>query len=258
MNASICYFSGTGNSLTVAKKISEYIINSELLPIESLREDNIDIQTEIVGFVFPVYCVDVPDFIIEVISRLNIDKSQYIFAAVTCGGTPGNTLSTISKLLQQKNKILNYGYEIFLGDNSIVYHTEAKELENRIYQIDDICLRIAKNALLRESSNITYQENYETIKLKHTLHKLLSEDLQIQNKTADSLICSSCELCIKVCPSNNIIKENNRIKWGENCLMCFSCLNLCPNASIRFGKIAPTKDQQYKYPGIKLSELIRR
>ncbi len=64
MSANIYYFSGTGNSLVVARDISKKI-NGDLIPISSLVEkDDIKIKPDIVGVVFPVYHQGVP-YIVE-------------------------------------------------------------------------------------------------------------------------------------------------------------------------------------------------
>jgi flavodoxin len=53
----IYYFSGTGNSLSIAKDLQSTLKNVELLSIAELmrRPGEIVIKGDVIGFVFPVY-----------------------------------------------------------------------------------------------------------------------------------------------------------------------------------------------------------
>lgn len=256
VNASIYYFSGTGNSLAVAKRISGKLGGARLISMAALlREEEVVAPSEITGFVFPAYFVDVPDFVAALVARMDLRNAKHIFAAVTCGGTPGNSLYTFSKILERKNLALGYGYEIPLGDNSIVYHTEESELKARIEKLDGICEEIARNAAMGKSWSADLQENPEWTSLKATLEKLLAEEYRIADKQANPATCTSCGRCVKLCPTGSISIAGGKVTWNGNCLNCFSCLNLCATASIRFGKIAPDRSRQYRFPGTSLSEL---
>lgn len=55
----IYYFTGSGNSLHVAKELQGRIPGSDLIPIVSLlNKDTIETKAETVGFIFPIhgYC----------------------------------------------------------------------------------------------------------------------------------------------------------------------------------------------------------
>lgn len=61
MNTEIYYFSGTGNSLHVAKELQKRIPEVNLIPIISLSDKNsIEINSEAVGFIFPIYMTSIP------------------------------------------------------------------------------------------------------------------------------------------------------------------------------------------------------
>ena len=56
MLCSIYCYSGTGNSLWVAKKVSEKLANCQLFPITKFPSDTkINIDTKIAGLIFPVH-----------------------------------------------------------------------------------------------------------------------------------------------------------------------------------------------------------
>ena len=56
MSTEIYYFSGTGNSLHVARELQKRIPETNLIPIVSLLNNNvIETNGETVGFVFPIH-----------------------------------------------------------------------------------------------------------------------------------------------------------------------------------------------------------
>ena len=57
----IYYFSGTENSLHVAKELQKRIPKANIIPIVSLlNKDVIETKGETVGFVFPIYFTAIP------------------------------------------------------------------------------------------------------------------------------------------------------------------------------------------------------
>ena len=60
MSTGIYYFSGTGNSLYVAKDIAAKTVGT-LVPIASVVGSNvIKVDSEVIGIVFPVYYGELP------------------------------------------------------------------------------------------------------------------------------------------------------------------------------------------------------
>lgn len=70
MDAAIYYFSGTGNSYAVAKGVAEGL-EGQLVPMAcAVRQPEIAVDAQCVGIVFPVYYVDVPNIVRELISKM--------------------------------------------------------------------------------------------------------------------------------------------------------------------------------------------
>lgn len=123
----IFYFSGTGNSLQVAKNISEY--NKEkLISIAAILNNQegcyeYDLaQDEVVGFVFPIYAWAPPKMVLEFIEKLKLNNynNHYVFSVATCGSNIGNTIKLLNKYLKRKNMNLNSGFSIKMPTNYII------------------------------------------------------------------------------------------------------------------------------------------
>ena len=92
MNTTIYYFTGTGNSLKIAKDLSEKLEDCELVPIAKVWEDNnLASSSENVGFIFPLYYAGLPKIVYDFLSKIDLSKSSYFFAVVTNAGDINNT-----------------------------------------------------------------------------------------------------------------------------------------------------------------------
>ena len=80
----ILYFSGTGNSLYVAKKLAE-LTGDTAVPISAIHERCQRIQDRIIGFVFPVYFGDLPEPVQEFIRQVRFQKSTYFYPKLITG-----------------------------------------------------------------------------------------------------------------------------------------------------------------------------
>ena len=81
MSTEIYYFSGTGNSLYVARELQKRITDSIIIPMVSLLNKKvIRTQGKTVGFVFPVHALTIPIAVKRFIKKTDMESSEYIFA----------------------------------------------------------------------------------------------------------------------------------------------------------------------------------
>ena len=88
MKSIIYYFSGTGNSLDVARKIGAAgNPQAELISVAQRYNDAvIKTDAEVIGFVFPIYMGDAPWVVKEFVKKLQFSANPYIYAVATCNG----------------------------------------------------------------------------------------------------------------------------------------------------------------------------
>ena len=112
------YFTGTGNSLHVARNLAVTLGNTELIPIAALMNmDVVFVHTDCAGIVCPVYMWGLPLIVCDFLERLVLDDTPYIFGLVTYGGFPGGTLKQINTLLQKKGTRLSAGFGVRMPGN---------------------------------------------------------------------------------------------------------------------------------------------
>ena len=108
MSTEIYFFSGTGNSLHLAKELQKRMPETRLIPIVSLAsKEAVSTNGETVGFVFPHYASSLPKVVHTFIEKLDLRSARYLFAIVTRGRTGTMAFQEIDKILAAKSRRLD-------------------------------------------------------------------------------------------------------------------------------------------------------
>ncbi|HKK68962.1 MAG TPA: EFR1 family ferrodoxin, partial [Bacteroidales bacterium] len=120
MSTTIFYYTGTGNSLWVAKELADKLDNAALHSIPKVTDAELtDMDFDSVGFVFPVHIWGVPGNVLNFIEGIKSFAPNYCFAVATNGGQVANTLVQLKKFLRKKGVTLNSGFDIMMPSNYI-------------------------------------------------------------------------------------------------------------------------------------------
>ncbi len=261
MTTTIYYFTGTGNSLKIAKSLSEKLDGCELVPIAKVwKDDHLASLTEKVGFVFPLYYSGLPKIVYDFLNKIELSKSNYFFAVVTNAGDINSTpLLQIETILNAKSKALSAGFYILMPNNFIIgydVHSEAHQkefFEEAIKNVETIYKTVEIN------ENNLGKAFFEKRRIKsEKFNKNFRDNVYGYDKSfyAEDT-CSSCGICVKVCPVNNITLEEGIPQWKHKCQQCLACINFCPEKCIQFGD-KTLKTQRYHHPEITVKDLINQ
>lgn len=256
----IYYFTGTGNSLKAAKDIADNLNNTKIISIaKNFGQATIKGNPDTVGFVFPVYYCGLPQIVLEFITQLDLSQISYIYIAATYGSMAGNAgcISQTNRILKNKGKILNAGFYIKSVDNFILWTWDITAEEKHEYlhtgvqqkaeQIADIVSQ-KKHHIDR---SITEHIGPYIFRYQHFVNTVTTDDKTFLYSEK----CTSCGICDRVCPTQNIEMRNGHPCWkSETCQRCLACLHLCPMSCIQYGKIT-IKRHRYNNPYITINEL---
>ncbi len=268
MGTEIYYFSGTGNSLSVARDIAE-TTNGKLIPLASLvKQETISTNAEVIGIVFPVYDFKPPPIVLEFIRRLSEIDSKYLFAVGTYGVTPLNAMKTLDKEIRTCGGKLSLGFVVRMPHNSIGHKTitideQTKMFENWKRKLEVVVgyVNTRKEGIL-ETTNILFQLISSGL-IFRVLPSLLRLAWHITTKGWKSLAfisdekCDGCGICVRICPVDNIEMIDNRPSWSNHCATCFACLQWCPRESIQAGSITVNM-KRYHHPHVKISDIMKQ
>ncbi len=262
MTTTLFYFSGTGNSLTMAKELNQELKDSELVPIaKAMKNDNFTFKNEKIGFIFPLYYYGLPKIILDFVKKITLVNANYIFAIVTrAGDLNGVPFVQLERLLKEKSKKLNAGHFIQMPDNFIIVSEiiseDASELlyNKASKDIKEIASDI-ESSVSNLDIEITEDKPGRTERGNLRFHKNVG-------KGAASFFvdenCNSCGICEKICPVDNIkLNEDGKPEWQLKCEQCLACINYCPTNSVQFGKNTSSK-KRYRHPAITTKDLIRQ
>ncbi|WP_238881655.1 EFR1 family ferrodoxin [Clostridium sp. YIM B02551] len=257
MNTTVYYFTGTGNSLKVAKDLANELGDTKLIKIcnENINSP-ISNVSERIGFVFPVYFHAIPIMVKEFITNLNINKFSYVFAISTYAGSPGAPMHILNKILHKKGIKLSASYNILMPGNHQTSHDvqPISEQNARFKAQEEKIIKIA--ASIKNNDIIELKESGKI--LTSLITNFIFKPQKVYNLDRDFSTdsnCISCGTCSKVCPANNIVMKDGKPEWQHKCEACLACMQWCPKQSIQYKEVTETRGR-YHHPEISLKELL--
>ncbi|WPC43721.1 EFR1 family ferrodoxin [Clostridium sp. JS66] len=263
----IFYFTGTGNSLAVARDIAGKMEDVKLMSIaKGIKEANIDLSPyDRIGFVIPVYYQKVPTIVKRFIEKLNFNKSQYIFAVVTLVGHYGTIFSELKHYILQRSGTLSAGFLVFMPGNYIIDYNAFPKIIQRIFFSWKNKKVIYISFTVREKKTL-FEKKWAWFSGPSGILGIIKKSTKSVDKPMETLVekstnfnadnkCIGCALCEKICPVNNIQIKNKQPSWENQCERCMACIQWCPTQAIQYGS-RTQKRNQYHNPEIKISDMI--
>ena len=225
----ILYFSATGNSLYVAKRLGGQLYSIPKL----LKEGKFEFEDDKIGIVYPVYNMSVPPIVREFLSKATL-KSDYIFTVATTGHPFGTTTKQMQEIGKSYGIKFSYSMEIGMVDNFLPGFDMEKQLAKEpSMNIEDHIDKVIKDITNKKSSiqktPLIFSFIGKLIKMKPDKSSLFPELFKVEDS------CNGCTICAKVCPVDNI-SVNSKPLFGVKCINCLACVQHCPQAAIRIKK----------------------
>ena len=257
MKTTLFYFTGTGNSLFIARELAKRNGETEIIPIPRMTtkdelKEGLNMVEERIGIVFPTYGGGMPLPVFDWVRQVQLKPGQYFFAVATYGSLPGNVLGQAGRLLKERKLKLSAGFKIRMpGNLTFISGALSPEEQRKLFfkavqKLDRAAETIKKNKMFIERTGI--------------LAKLYSRSMKAQkrrpfheNFKTDSR-CNGCGTCVKICRSYNITMKDGKPVWHDLCGCCFACLQWCPMESIQFGESTIGR-KRYHHPEIVLNDI---
>ncbi len=255
MKTVIYWFSGTGNSLAVAKELAKARGDAELVPMARVLK-KMPPPAARIGLVFPVYGWGPPALVARFVEKLNASPNSYIFSVITYAGNPGGTLTTLQRLLQKRGLNLAAGWGVKMPENyPPLGGAPAPEKQQTIN-----AEAAKKNAqIAMELQRLPRGEIERSSLVWRMLGKVIYPLFQKHVRHADRSFradekCNGCSLCAKICPVNNIAMIDGHPSWMGHCEQCYACFHWCPQKAVQFGR--SSKQHRYHHPDVELSDFL--
>jgi ferredoxin len=236
----ILYFSATGNSEYIAKKLA-HLTSDEAVSINDYMKkgEQLNLTSEKpYVLIAPVYISTIPGRVAEFIKNGSLEGNKDFYVIMTCAGSGVSASGAEAvKICEKLN--LNYrgiAHLTMPQDYLMFFEVKGKE-EN------EVIMNEAIDKVPAIAEKINNNEDLDTSKVgaAHTMSVApvtwLFDTFFIKPKKFYSTEeCISCGICAKVCPLNNIKIIDGKPVWGKDCIHCSACINRCPKLAIEYGK----------------------
>jgi len=259
MNTIIYYFSGTGNSLKVAKDIAAQLGDTKLIRIQKPFKGKTDVSAERIGIVFPVYMWGLPLAVKEFAAQLGAGPDKYIFAAATFGGFPAGTLPMLSKVLKSGGMKLSAGFGVKMPGNYTPMYGAKPEAEQQKCFKDSAekIKQIVETVRAGKSAPLSKNPWFINALFSGFIYSGGSKRIPKSDEKFFALdTCTKCGICAKVCPVENIKLVEGMPEWLGHCEQCLACLQWCPVDAIQFGKKTIGR-KRYHHPDVNVNDILK-
>ncbi|MGO1042995.1 EFR1 family ferrodoxin [Clostridioides difficile] len=235
----IIYFSGTGNSEYVAKRIGKELQDEVLNIFEKIRTRDYShlVSNRPWVIVVPTYAWRIPRIVHEWLMKTELGENKNIYFVMTCGADIGNAGTYLNKLCEVKEMNYMGCASVVMPENYIaLFSTPSKEealvtIEQAEHKISSTIQCIRTDIAFPESK-ATFKEKFSSGLVNNIFYPIFVHSKKFY-VTDDCVSCSKCE---NVCPLGNIHLNDGKPSWGNNCTHCMACICRCPKEAIEYGE----------------------
>lgn len=247
----IFYFTGTGNSLYVAKQIEENPIS---IP-QVIREEKQEYSADCIGIVTPVYGHEVPQMVKEFLKN-GVFHADYFYMILTYGNRHGGAAELAKKLCDECGIQVNYINVIVMVDNWLPSFdmNEQKKLDKHIEEN----IAIIREDLASRRNRIAEVTDVDRAAHQQFLERMAQMKVDVwQHLLQVTDACIGCGICERVCPSGSIRVENGKAVYTPGkCQTCLACAHACPQKAIGLTIPEVNQNARYRNEHISLQEII--
>ena len=247
----VFYFTGTGNSLYIAKQIEREPIS---IP-QIMQRECLEFTAERIGIVAPVYGHEVLTMVKEFL-RKSVFYTNYFYMILTYGNRHGGAAELAKKLCDECGVSVNYINVILMADNWLPGFDmdEQKKIDKKVEEnMDKILFDLAKRKnMISEVTDIDRAAHQQFL---DRMSQMPADVWQHLLRVTEN--CVGCGTCEKVCPSSSIhVVDGKAVHIPGNCQTCLACAHACPQKAIQLTIPEANPDARYRNEHISLHEIM--
>lgn len=236
----IYYYSGTGNSAYVARKLAGKLGVDTVDIGERIKTGAMDaIHDEVVILVTPTYCWRVPRIVEDYWKQIEVE-AETLYLVMTCGSGIGGAPVYEERMAREKNLAYGGAFEVIMPENYIAMFDAPKKEEARaiIAKADTKIDQIAETIAAKKSGAKTAGLLGRLLTFINGAYYALFVKAKPFYAKDNCIGCGECE---RRCILANVKLEAGRPVWYDRCTHCMACMNYCPVEAIEYGKKSEDK-----------------
>ena len=235
----ILYFSGTGNSKYVAKRIAD-ALGDEIVNLNARikASDTSPVETdERLIIVTPTYAWRIPRVMRDWLRKTELRGAKQVWFVMTCGSEIGNADKYNRELCTEKGLSCMGTTQIVMPENYIAMFSapQADKAREIVAQAEPSIDRAIAAIQAGECFAPTRNNLYDRF-MSGPVNLIFYKFFVNADAFTVSDACISCGQCAKRCPMNNVAIKDGKPVWGRNCTHCMACICYCPVSAIEYGK----------------------
>lgn len=247
----IFYFTGTGNSLYIAKQIEETPVS---IP-QIMRQKHLEFSADSIGIVAPIYGHEMPSMVKEFLKK-GVFHTDYFYIILTYGNRHGGAAELAKKLCDECGISVHYINVIVMVDNWLPGFdmNEQKKIDKRVEE--NMAVILADLAARRNMvSEVTDTDRAAHQQFLARMSQMPADAWQHLLRVTE--VCVGCGICEKVCPSASIrVVDGKAVHIPGNCQTCLACAHACPQKAIQLTIPEVNPDARYRNEHISLREIM--
>ncbi|MCH3909802.1 MAG: EFR1 family ferrodoxin [Bacilli bacterium] len=255
MKALIFVFSGTGNTMLIAKAFASNFSSSEVREIKSPYPSTLDMDGfDVIGFGFPIHAFRAPELFVSFLKNLPpLKKKAFLFESSGEGLHLNDCAGAKSMRILKKK-----GYEVisdthFIMPYNIISRFPDEEAED-LYLAGKEYARLISSLIKEGKTKKPHHPFFlrwvpPLFWIEWPFARINGKHFKIDEKK-----CTKCLKCLHNCPVNNIVYKDGKLVFLSSCSLCLRCAMNCPTDAISIGmlnnwKVNPSYDLEKRCEG---------
>lgn len=234
----ILYFSGTGNSQWVARRLAAELGDDVVSINRAIKERRSSVLCSERPFVFvaPTYAWRMPRVIDQWIRDARFEGSRNAYFVLTCAGSCGNAAAYARKLCASAGLRFFGLAPVVMPENYLaLYDTpDAEEccaiVERAEPRVAELAERVGKGEPFPDQP-IVLKDRLLSGPVNAVFYPALVHDAKFSASDA----CVACGTCVERCSFGNITLVDGKPAWNGVCTHCMACIAGCPTAAVEYG-----------------------